>query len=172
MKNTMKLFILLACMMAAMSLSAQKPVKLGHIETDKLLQAMPEVAAANEKLKAKEAEAVKEMTSLQEQFQAKMKEYTDNNKNYSEIIRQSKEQELNELNQRIQNFREVATNDLQRSQQDLMQPIMDKALKAIKDVGKEKGFTYIFDVAQGGLLYVSEDSEDILPLVKAKLGLK
>ena len=53
-----------------------------------------------------------------------------------------------------------------------MQPIMDKALNAIKAVGKENGFTYIFDMSQGGILFNADNTEDVLPLVKKKLGLQ
>ena len=46
------------------------------------------------------------------------------------------------------------------------------ALNAIKEVGKENGFTYVFDLSAGGILYFADNTEDILPLVKKKLGLQ
>lgn len=173
MKNTIKLFVLVAFMIAAMGVSAQQPaVKLGHIETQKLIQAMPEWTEAQKKFQAQQDEVEKELTNQQELFQTKAAEYAEKVKTYSDVIRNAKEQELQELRQRIQRFQESAMNDLDKVQRDLMEPITTKATNAIKEVGKENGFTYIFDMSSGILLYSAETSQDILPLVKKKLGLQ
>ena len=156
MKNTIKVFVLVALTLAAMSVSAQ--VKLGHIETQKLIQAMPEWTAAQK-------------NSLREQFQTKLAEYSEKMKTYSEAMRATTEEELQGLQQRIQRFQETAMAQLEKTQNDLMQPVMEKALNAIKEVGKENGFTYIFDM-NAGILYAAENSQDVLPLVKKKLGLQ
>lgn len=76
------------------------------------------------------------------------------------------------MGQRIQKFEEIAMNEFKKAQDELLQPIMDKAHKAIQDVAKENSFTYIFDMNSGAILYASETSEDILPLVKKKLGIQ
>ena len=170
MKNTIKVFVLVALTLAAMSVSAQ--VKLGHIETQKLIQAMPEWTEAQKKFQAQQDEVEKELTNLQEQFQTKMNDYAQNSKTYSDVIRTSKEQELQELRTRIQRFQETAMNELDKAHQSLMQPITEKAMNAIKEVAKENGYTYIFDLSAGPILYTSESSQDILPLVKKKLGIQ
>lgn len=173
MKNTMKWLAVVVFVFAAMSMSAQqKPVKLGHIESDKLIAAMPEMAEARKKLETKQAEIEKESQSLREQYQNKAADYAKNVNTFSDVIRTSKEQELQELAQRIQRFEETASNDFRKTQEDLLRPIMDKATNAIKEVGKENGFTYIFDLNSNGIVYVSETAEDVLPLVKKKLGLQ
>ena len=66
---------------------------------------------------------------------------------------------------------EIEKEKARQTQNDLMQPVMEKALNAIKEVGKENGFTYIFDM-NAGILYAAENSQDVLPLVKKKLGLQ
>ena len=172
MKNTIRLVVLAAFVIAGLSASAQQAQKLGHIETEKLIKAMPEMAAAEKTLQAKQDELTKEMTNLRDQYQKLITEYTENSKTYSEVVRQSKEQEIGGLQQRIQNFQEIASNDLEKSKNDLLQPVMDKALNAIKEVAKENGFTYIFDMSSGVLLFTDDNAEDILPLVKKKLGLQ
>ena len=73
-------------------------------------------------------------------------------KTYSEAMRATTEEELQGLQQRIQRFQETAMAQLEKTQNDLMQPVMEKALNAIKEVGKENGFTYIFDM-NAGILY-------------------
>lgn len=172
MMNTIKLLVIAALALFAFNVSAQqKPLKLGHIETQKLLQAMPDMATAQKTLQAKQDEVEKELGNLQQQFQTKMAEYSEKANTYSDVIRASKEQELQELQQRIQRFRDLAVNELETSQKNLMQPVMDKALNAIKEVAKEQGFDYIFDMSSGVVLFAAESTEDILPLVKAKLGI-
>ena len=89
----------------------------------------------------------------------------------SDIIRQTKEKELADMETRIQDFQQKADSDLQAKQQELLQPLLDKAKKAIDEVAKENGYTYIFDAGVGVLLYY-EKGDNILPLVKTKLGLK
>ncbi len=170
MKNMMKWIAVIAFVCSAMCVSAQ--VKLGHIETQKLIQAMPEMAKARETMEAKQSEIERELTNMQEQFKAKFEEYSKNGKTMSDVIRAAKEQELQELQQRIQSFQQIAMENLEKTQAELMQPIMEKAMNAIKEVGKENGFTYIFDLSQGGILYFADQTEDVLPLVKRKLGLQ
>ncbi len=170
MKNMMKWIAVIAFVCSAMGVSAQ--VKLGHIETQKLIQAMPEMAKARETMEAKQSEIERELTNMQEQFKAKFEEYSKNGKTMSDVIRAAKEQELQELQQRIQSFQQIAMENLEKTQAELMQPIMEKAMNAIKEVGKENGFAYIFDLSQGGILYFADQTEDVLPLVKRKLGLQ
>lgn len=170
MKNTIKLIVVVAFTLAAMSVSAQ--VKLGHIETQKLIQAMPEMTAAQKTLQDKQAEIEKELTNMQEQFRTKLTDYNNTAKTMSDVIRASKEQELQELQQRIQSFQQIAYDNIEKTQKELMEPIMNKALNAIKEVGKENGFAYIYDMSAGVILFAAENTEDVLPLVKKKLGLQ
>lgn len=159
MKNTIKVFVLVALTLAAMSVSAQ--VKLGHIETQKLIQAMPEWTAAQKTFEEEQKKVNTELNSLREQFQTKLAEYSEKMKTYSEAMRATTEEELQGLQQRIQRFQETAMAQLEKTQNDLMQPVMEKALNAIKEVGKENGFTYIFDM-NAGILYAAENSQDVL----------
>ena len=170
MKNTIKLIVVVAFTLAAMGVSAQ--VKLGHIDSQKLIQAMPEMTAAQKTLQDKQAEVEKELTNMKEQFTTRLNDYSQNAKNYSDVIRASKEQDLQDLQQRIQRFQEIALDNLEKTQKELMQPIMDKALNAIKEVGKENGFSYIYDMSAGIILFAADNTEDVLPLVKKKLGLQ
>lgn len=174
MKNTIRLFVFVAFVMAAMGVSAQTAaVKLGHIDVDQLIQAMPEAADAQKKLEAQQAELEKELATQQETYQKMLAEYAEKSKTYSDVIRAAKEQELQDLGQRIQRFRETAMNELEKAQRTLMQPIWDKALNAIKAVSKEGGFTYVFNMGGGtSIVYAAENSQDVLPLVKKKLGLQ
>ena len=74
MKNTIKVFVLVALTLAAMSVSAQ--VKLGHIETQKFIQAMPEWTAAQKTFEEEQKKVNTELNGLREQFQTKLAEYS------------------------------------------------------------------------------------------------
>ena len=83
----------------------------------------------------------------------------------------AKQKELQDLQARIQAFEEQAQTDLQTKQEELLKPIVDRAKAAIAEVAKENGYSYVFDSGLGVLLY-SEESDNIIELVKKKLGIK
>jgi len=75
------------------------------------------------------------------------------------------------MQQRIQDFEATAQQDFQRMQGEIMRPLIEKADAAIKKVAKQQGFIYVFDVSVGSVVYYSDASIDILPLVKKELGI-
>ena len=86
----------------------------------------------------------------------------------SDFTKQSKISKYESDQQRLQETYTVAQQQLAAKEQELLAPIIEKARQAIKDVGKENGFVYIFDLNSGGIIY--EGGEDVLQLVLAKLG--
>ena len=177
MKNTVKLLALVAFIFVAFTASAQtaKPIKLGHLDVQKLMDVMPDVKKADETLQAKQADIQKELASMTETYQKLFQEYQTNAKTYTDLVRANKEQEIQTLGERIQNFRDVADQQMQETYRQLMGEIMEKIKKAAQEVGKENGFTYIFiampSPTQGGILYAADNSEDVMPLMKKKLGI-
>ena len=107
---------------------------------------------------------------MTETYQKLLQEYQANEKTYTDLVRANKEQEIRSLGERIQNFRELADQQLQETYNKLMGEIMEKIQKAAQEVGKENGFTYIFTM--NALLFAADNSEDVLPLMKKKLGLQ
>ena len=85
-------------------------------------------------------------------------------------IKERRVQEIQELDTKYQQFIQTAERDIQMQQQQLLAPIREKIMIAIKAVGKENGFTAI--LPEGVAIYTGDDVIDITPLVKAKLGLK
>jgi outer membrane protein len=149
-------------------------IKFGHINSDELIQSLPEFDSANVKLEKYRKELINALDLMTVELNNKSETYTKESKNYTDIVKQTKEQELVDMNKRIQEFQNNAQQQLQQKQSELFQPIMGKVDKAIKEVGKENGFVYIFSVGQGSsLLFFDEaKSTNIMPLAKAKLGLK
>jgi outer membrane protein len=158
--------------LAGQSAMAQN-MKFGHINSDELIQALPEFDSANVKLEQFRKELVNALEIMSVELNNKSDAYNKESKNLSDIVKQAKENELMDINRRIQEFQTNAQQQLQTKQAELFQPIMAKVDKAIKDIGKENGFVYVFDVAKGALLYFDEaKSTNVMALAKAKLGLK
>jgi len=154
-------------------ISAQN-LKFGHINSDELIQALPEFDSANKKLEKFRQDLINALELMQVELNNKTEAYQKEQKNLTDIVRQAKEGEIIDMQNRIQQFQANAQQQLQEKQAELFQPIMAKIDKAIKDIGKEQGFVYIFTVGQGStLVYFDEaKSTNVLPLAKAKLGIK
>jgi outer membrane protein len=175
----MRRFIGIAVLMIVIALVGQSATaqsfKFGHINSDELIQSMPEYDSATVKLEKFRKELVNALELMQVEWNNKSDSYQKESKNLSDIVKQTKEQELMDIQKRIQDFQTNAQQQLQNKQAELFQPIVGKVDKAIKDVGKENGFLYVFDISasKATLLYFDEaKSINVMPLVKTKLGLK
>jgi outer membrane protein len=173
----MKRFISIGVLVIVIALAGQSAMaqsfKFGHINSDELIQAMPEYDSATVKLEKYRKELVNALELMTVELNTKNDTYQKESKNLSDIVKQTKEQELMDMNKRIQDFQTNAQTQLQNKQTEVFQPIYARVDKAIKDVGKENGFLYVFDVAKGALLYFDETkSINVMSLVKTKLGLK
>ena len=167
MKKT--LILIAACLFAfGGSAVAQKNIKLGHINSQELFQIMPGRDAAKDTLQKEASEIENTLKTMQSELERISNEFVQKQAEWTELIRNTKRSEIQDMQNRIQAFYENAQKQLQEREAELTKPIIDRAKKAIEDVAKEGGYTYIFDGA--GLLY-SQDSEDIMPQVKKKLGL-
>jgi outer membrane protein len=105
-------------------------------------------------------------------MKAKQEEYMKLVKTMSAEERAQREDELTQMNQRVQNFYTLAQQLLQSKEQELKAPLLRKVETAIQEVGEENGFLYIFEVTSGVPVFRSAKSVDVNPLVKAKLGIK
>lgn len=165
----LKKLLLVAVMLIPMLASAQT-LKIGLVDSQDIFTKMPDTAEAEKKVaevsKKYEAENEKlgeEMKRMYDEFQA-MKE------DELPAIKERKARELSDYNQKIQQFQQTAYNDLQKLQDDLMAPIMEKIRAAIQAVGAEGGYSLIQE--KGAQLYFSSPVVDITNDVKAKLGIK
>ncbi len=169
MKNIFRISLLVVFLLG-MNANVFSQVKLGHINTNELLQQMPGRQQATQELEKYASELESTFTAMQREFQTKYQDYLEKQETFSQLIRQSKERELESLQQRIMEFQESAQEDLMQKENQLLRPIIEKARKAIEDVARENGYTYVFDTGMGVLLY-SEPSDNIMDKVKAKIGI-
>lgn len=160
--------LLVAIMIALpMSLFAQK---FGVVNTNEIMETMPEIKTIQTQMDAATKKYEAEFTKLQEEFQKKYEEFQKLDENTLPAIRDRRMQEMQELDNKIQQFRQTAAQDLQRQNQQLMAPVQDRLVKAIQAVGAEGNFTFIFENMQP--VYVGKDVVNVTPDVKTRLGIK
>lgn len=165
--------LLMALLMGTGFTATAQNLKFGHINSDELFQLMPERDTIMQKLQAKQTELQNTAEIMQVEFNNKYNDYVQTMETLTNLVRQTKEEELSALQERITNFNQRADQELQQEQATLIEPVLTKAEKAIKEVGKENGFTYIFDMARGPIIYFDETTSiNVLPLVKTKLGIE
>lgn len=173
----MKRFIAIAALIIAVMFAGQsafaQSLKFGHINRNELIQAMPEFDSARVALEKLNTELTNAAELLQVELNNKYEAYLKDGKNLTDLVRQTKEQELQDYQRRLTEFQTNAQNQMQEKQVALFTPVTDKADKAIREVGKSNGFIYVFDLSQPQIIYFDDTkSTDIMPLAKAKLGLK
>jgi len=131
---------------------------------------MPERKTAEEEVQTFAKSLESQLQAMTAEYQQSVQEYQANEATYTDLVKQDKVTEITGLEQRIQSFQQNAQQALQSKEQELLEPILQKARQAIEDVASEGDYTYIFDKSVGSILYVKE-SENILDKVKKKLKL-
>ncbi len=155
-----------------MSGVANAQVKIAHVNTAEILDAMPDKAKAEKDLEKYYGELQSQLETMAKEYQTKMQDYEANQATMSNLVKQSKEKEIIDLQTRIQTFQANAENEFESKRAELLKPILDKIQTAINNVGKEKGYTYVLDLATGAAVFVGDDAINATNDVKAKLGIK
>jgi outer membrane protein len=161
-----KIFIAIMLVLPLMA-SAQK---FGHVNTQELFAQMPEVNQVKLKMDTIQSQYENQLASMNEEIQRKYQDYQQNEATMPEAIKQMRQQELQEMQGRLQTFYQTAEQDIQRKQQELLAPVHEKMTKAIKTVGEREGYTYIFDSA--AMVHIGNDATDVTPAIKKELGIK
>ena len=156
-------------MLAPMAAFAQK---FGHVNSQEIIQAMPEFTKARTDIEALAKQYDADLKSMQEEIQKKAESLEKEQANLPANIKQRREQELQEMYQKYQQSAQDNQQALAKEQSEKMQAITAKVIEAIKSVGQAGGYVYIMDIS-GGIPYISTTlSTDVTAQVKTKLGLK
>jgi outer membrane protein len=169
--RTIKITLLMLVVVLSTAATAQKTAKIGHINSNELLTAMPERAAVQKDLEAYANDFKIMLDVMRKEYDTKVADFQSKQDVMTDLIKNTKISEITDLEKRITQFQQTAEADLQKKEQSLLQPIIDKAKTAIDDVAKENGYTYVLDSSVGVVLY-SVDSDNILAKVKTKLGIQ
>jgi len=171
MNNVTKLLAVLFFTVVSATVNAQT-LKFGHIDLPTLLQVMPERITVETEFNNFQKDLEDVLMEMQQNYQAKLKVLEQLGKDASEIKRNAKIGELQDMQQRMQNYQESGQQQVEQKYQELLKPLFDKANAAIGEIGKELGLMYVFEISSNAVLYKSNESIDVLPLVKKKLGIE
>ena len=175
MKKFLKLARAVALMVSATAVNAQK---FGRVDLAAIVTNMNEYKEAVTNLEAYGRDLQDQLEQIQVEFNKLYAEYEKNVTTYSDTVRQLKERELTELQQRFQDFQQLAQQDISKKEAELMSPIYEKANEAVKQVSSAGGYIAIFSTtsdqpASAGLAYFDPAQlTDITPEVKAVLGIQ
>jgi len=171
MKRISVIVTLLVVVFLGFSLSAQNKIKLAHVNSNDLMMMMPGIDSVQKSIQDYAKRLDDDGKAMLAEYEKKVIDFQNNQATMSQSLQQVRMKEIQDLEARIRAFEELAQEELQTKQETLLRPIVDKARAAIAEVAKEQGYTYVFDSALGVLLY-SDDSDNIIELVKKKLGIK
>ena len=168
----MKKLVLLFGLILLVCGAALAQQKWGHINSNELLNSMPELKKVQLQLEDYSKQLDTQNNSMLSEYQSKLTEWQQNGQNLETAIQETKVQELKDLEARITSFQGAAGGKISSKEIEMLKPVMSKIQDAIKTVSKEHGYTYILDTSSGAILYWPESSsDDIMPLVKQQLGI-
>lgn len=144
--------------------------KFGVINTEALIAELPQVQEVQATIEASSQRYQAEFQKLKSEFDKKYTEFQQLDNGTPQVIRERRLQEIQELDQKINQFRKTVTEDLQRQENELMEPIRNNVMAAIQNVGIDGDFIIIFENTP--TVYTRSDVVDVTPLVKAKLGVE
>lgn len=160
----MKKFILMLMLLAPMTMMAQK---FGKVNTQAIMQSMPEVSKANGELEALQKQYANDLQAMQNELQRKSEEYQKNQSTMNATKQKETETELQNMYNKIQQTYQDNQKALQDKSNELMQPILTKVRNAINAVGQAGGYTYIFE--EGAAIFTGANVKDVTAEVQAKL---
>ena len=164
----MKRLILLALIAAPLSLFAQK---IGVVNQSEIIQAMPEYTTAQTELQNTAKQYDDELKRMQEELQKKAEAFDKESATLPDAIKTRRQNELQEMYQKIQQYAQDAQNNMQQDEQTKMQAISEKLTKAIEEVGAAGGYAFV--LIDGSMPYINKSvCTDVTAQVKSKLGLK
>lgn len=168
----MKKIILCAICAICGFTAANAQAKFGHVNTQEIIQAMPEYTAAKADIDKLTAQYEADLKSMQDELQKKADAFDKEQATLPENIKQRRQTELQEMYQKIQQSYQDNQQALQKASSEKMQAITTKVLEAIKAVGQAGEFVMINEI-NAGIPYISTTlSTDVTAQVKTKLGLK
>ena len=166
---TLSVFIL---MLNATLFAQQTNSSVAYVNTTELIEVMPEKVAATEALTKLSDNYKQELKIMQDEYNKKYSDFITYQTSLAENIKLRRMQELTELENKMNQFMELAQTDIEQQEQKLLVPINEKIGEAIKAVGFERQYTVIYDKSNPAILFISPFAVDATPLVKAKLGIR
>lgn len=168
MKRTFQVLVLAVLCLLGTDTFAQK-IKLGHFNSNELMQKMPEAKQAETQLQEYVADLQAEMELMSQEYNRLTEEYEAKKDQLTDLLKQNKQKEIMSVAERMQAFDRQSQVSIQEKQVELMNVIVEKIKVAVAEVASENGYTYIFE--SNGILWYAAESDDITSLLEKKLSL-
>ena len=171
----MKKFSCVMLLLVAFVIPSSAQMKIGYINSEAIMQQLPEAQDAQKQLDAISTDWQAELTKMQTDLQHRFEDYDKKKLVMSDKRRAEIEKELQDLEKKMVDYRTAkfgANGELFSKQNELMKPVQDKLFKAVKDIADEGGYDYVFDKSSTTLLMYSNEKNDLTSKVLAKLQQK
>lgn|SRR5690606_20456896 len=169
MMKQFKSLLIAAALFIGVSYTASAQAKVAHINVQELMSNMPDMKAANTQLEKIGKTYDTEYRTMVQEYQTKLDKYEKEAKTVGDAVNQTRQTEVQEMANRIQQYQQTAQKELQQKQEDILKPILEKARVAIQKVAKAKGYQYVLDSSTGSGVLMAE-GPDLLTDVKKELG--
>lgn len=167
-----RIIVIALSVFSVMSLASAQEFKFGHLNMQEVIFLMDETDSARVEMEKFNSEMQETLNAMAQEFETKYRTYQEMAANWTPSVRATKEQELADLQNRLQQYQQNANMDLNNLQQQLMTPIQQKANEAVAKVGKANGLVYVFDTSMGVIPYFdTTQSMDVTEQVKVELGI-
>ncbi len=153
-------------LVAATTLGAQTPQKVGHLNLGNFLASLPEVHTVDSLLQQYQQSLLDTLQQMDNKLKTDYEAYQKNINNLTPVQAREKEQQLMKADQEIKAYAQRADSLLAAKRQVLLTPILDKLDKAVKAVGKAGHYAVILDASIMNALLYAEDSDDVEALVR------
>jgi outer membrane protein len=161
MKTIIPLLLSICLISSCLSSYSQSSLKIGHVNINEILAALPEKDSAQVKIDRETKEIEKSYEEMKVVYNNIVNDYQQGLKTFSDLVKKAKEDEILDKQKRLQEFEQNANVTLQQRNIELFQPIYNKVIKAIEKVANEKGFTYILDLSKESVVFASKDSQNL-----------
>ena len=172
MRKLALLFVLAIGTLASQAQTPTASTKIGFADVDYIFSQMPEAKQIDTELKSTQTQLKNRIDAKTQEFQKKLADYQANLNTMLDAVRQNTERELTQLQENLQQLQQDAQVTIQNKQAELMEPVYKKVGKAIEDVAKENGYTFILNQQIGGLdvILYGDEKNNVSDLVLKKLG--
>ncbi|WP_297097037.1 OmpH family outer membrane protein [uncultured Draconibacterium sp.] len=145
--------------------NAQKPLKIGHVNIQELVQKHPSMDSLQTIIDRESKDMQEIYEEMIAEHEAAIEKFEAESDTYSDFVKQTKQNDILEQSQKIQNYSQSAQQQLQNRNMELIQPIYKQINQEISNIAGAQNFTYVLDVSAGNVAYISPESEDLTPLV-------
>ncbi|MCF0179419.1 MAG: OmpH family outer membrane protein [Bacteroidales bacterium] len=165
--------ILISLFLLNVSVADAQTLKLGYFDSKAIFESIPEKSQIQKEIENLQAAFEVEESMMLEEYKAKVAKFLEEKDRLNENIAEARAQEIDQLQQRIEQFRERCAKELKATQESLLAPLLEKISLSIRSIGENYGFACIFDISEGGVAFISPSMcEDCTELIKSDLGIK